>query len=277
MADNPLSIRVNEETKALFNELAEKAEFENKGDFITRLLTMYQSEQTKESSLVLRPAIEAVETLTSRLLEVLCGAGAVLITNEEKHRQELDQQSASFEETRTLLQQRIAEMDQELVKAEEDMQALTLSKEAAESKQDDFQQQLRQLENAIRDKAALIDEYKSKNDALSAIVAEYKSFSDENKELVQQVNKIKQENISLQSQLEELHREKERLKQSMMIENKAAMIEMRQELQAKMEEQQSRHAAAISDYENKVRELLSLDASVKAPQSEKEAKIDAEN
>ena len=79
MAESPLAIRTSEQTKALFNELAEKGDFENKGEFLNRLLTQYQIENTKNDVSVLKPAIEAVETLTSRLLEVLTGAGAIII------------------------------------------------------------------------------------------------------------------------------------------------------------------------------------------------------
>jgi len=38
MAENPLAIRAPENVKALFNELAEAGNFENKGEFLNRLL-----------------------------------------------------------------------------------------------------------------------------------------------------------------------------------------------------------------------------------------------
>jgi len=113
MADTPLSIRTSDETKALFSELSERGNFENKGEFLSRLLILYQAENTKGSAPLLKPAIEAVETLTSRLLDVLNGAGAIIETDKERHRQELDGHKASYEETRALLQQRITALEQE--------------------------------------------------------------------------------------------------------------------------------------------------------------------
>ncbi|MCL1785625.1 MAG: hypothetical protein FWG39_00545, partial [Alphaproteobacteria bacterium] len=67
MADNPLAIRASDEVKALFNELSDRSDFDNKGDFLNRLLILYQSESTKKDVAVMKPAIETVEQLMSRL------------------------------------------------------------------------------------------------------------------------------------------------------------------------------------------------------------------
>jgi len=51
---------------------------------------------------------------------------------------------------------------------------------------------------------------------------------------------------------------KNRMKNSLILEKDTALLKLKSEFQAKLEEQQIRHTAAISDYENKVRELLSV-------------------
>jgi len=269
MAENPLSIRVSEETKELFNQLVEKEEFENKGEFLNRLLTSYQAEATKKNVSIIKPAVEAVETLTSRLLEVLNGAGAAIITKDEMRQQELDEQRKSFEETRALLQQRITTLEQESAEGEERIQQFISDKEATEGKAAEFQQQIRQLENTINDKTALVEQYKEKNDTLSSIVSEYKLAAAENKSLNDNVNGLKQENESLQRQINELKQDNQRisdankqelqhLKDKLLIEKDAALLELKQQFQDKLEEQQVRHTAAIGGYENKVKELLSF-------------------
>ena len=280
MADSPLAVRVSDETKELFNQLSESGEFENKADFINRLLTLYQAEQMKGSVSTLKPAIEAVETLLSRLIEILAGVGATITINDDKQKQQLDDQRASFEETRGLLQQRITFMEQERNDNEERAAALLSEMESANKNVSELQQQIRQLESTINDKAALVEEYKAKNDTLNSIVLEYKTAAAENRDLNDSVNSLKQVNNSLQQQIDELTREQQRqaegftheqqlqvdahkielenLQASLSLQKETSLLELKQALQVKAEEQQAKHAAAISEYENKVRELLNL-------------------
>jgi len=255
MAENPLAIRVSEETKELFNRLAETSNFENKGEFLNRLLTLYQSEKMKDNVSTLKPAVEAVETLTDRLLEILNGTGAMILTKDEKHREELERQQLSFEETRMLLQQRITALEEDYAVNEERIQAFISDKENAGAKADELQGQIKQLENAIEDKTALVNEYKEKNDTLNSIIAEYKASASENKKLSNDVNILQQENIGLQRQIEELineqarqaelrERDQEHLRNSLTLEKETALLELKTQCQNRLEEQQTKHAAA---------------------------------
>jgi len=253
-----ISIRASEETKALFKEIMEGSSFENHGDFLNRLLTQYQAETTKKTASMLRPAIEAVETLTGRLFEILNGAGATIAVYEENHVRELDGQRISFDETRALLQQKITSLEQGQSEYEKQIQSLLSDKEADKAKLDEFQQQMRHLENAISDKSALIEEYKEKNDALNSIVSEYKDAAMENRKLSMDVNSLKHENMSLQGKIDGFAGEIEHIKNSLMMDKDKALLQLKQEYQNKAEEQLVKHSAMISDYENRVRELLSL-------------------
>jgi len=288
MPDTPLAVRVNDETRALFNELAERSEFENKGDFLNRLLIQFQAEKMKDNVSMLRPAIEAVETLTSRLLDVLNGAGAIIATKDETHQQALDEQRLSFESTRGLLQQRVDALQQESIEAEERGALLLSERKTAEAKVAELQQRIEQLEGAAADKDALIAEYKDKNDTLSSIISEYKTAAAENKTLNESVNNYKQENESLQRQLDELRREQQRqagahtaeldnLRTSLQLQKDAALLELRQELQAKAEAQQERHATVVSEYQAKIENfLLEREASVpKVPSKRAPRKVPA--
>jgi hypothetical protein len=110
--ENPLAIRTTEDAKARFAKLAEAGGFDSKGEFFERMLTMYESEAAKEMATKLKPAIEAVEELTSRLFVVLNGAAAAIATDEEKQKQELAKQRDSFIQMQDLLQGRIDELEE---------------------------------------------------------------------------------------------------------------------------------------------------------------------
>ena len=267
--ENPFAIRISEETKELFNKLANEGDFENKGEFLNRLLTMYQSEDTKKSVSMLKPAIEAVDALTNRLLEILNGTGAIITTNEEKQKQELDRQRTSFEETRELLQRRIATLERDHVEDEERIKSFLLDKEQAEWFTKELQARIGELEAIVTDKQDLINEYKEKLDTQMTIANEYRRASEENKGLINDVNNNKQVNISLQQELDKLkqdqekqieisRQEKDNLKTALLLEKEAALLDLKTQYQGKIEEQQARHAATIGQYENKVRELLGM-------------------
>jgi len=155
MADNPLSIRTSEGVKALFNELAETGEFENKGEFLQRLLIQYQLEAAKNDVSVMKPAIEAAETLSARLLEILNGTAAAILTKNEEGKKEL-------EDTKVQMQGRIAELEQERNEDAERIQLL--SAELTE-----LHGEIKRLENAVADKNALIKAHKHNSDTQSKL------------------------------------------------------------------------------------------------------------
>ena len=262
-----ITLNVSDETKKLFYDLSEQPEVKSKEDFLNRLLVLYQAEQVKESVSLLKPAIEACQELNARMLEVLTGAAAMQATAEEKHIRALDEQKTSFEETRSLLQQRIAYMEQSTAEAEKRANLLNAERENAESKAAELLQQIGRLESAIADKSALVDEYKSKNDSLTGLVAEFQKAAAENKDLSESINQYKQDNGKLQQQIADMHREKERqagthttemgnLRTSLQLEKDAAILELRQKLQAEAEERQAKYAAQIAEYQARIENML---------------------
>jgi hypothetical protein len=143
MADNnPLAIRASESVKALFNELAESGDFENKGEFLDRLLVIYQLESAKTDVSVMKPAIEVAQTLTARFLEVLNGTAAAILTKEEKAMQEL-------ESTKAHLEERIAELERGRDEDAERIQTLCAENIEHLSK-------IMHLESVVSDKDALL-------------------------------------------------------------------------------------------------------------------------
>ncbi len=260
MAENPLAIRVSEEVKTLFNELSEQGEFDNKGEFLNRLLVSYQSELTKKDVSMMRPAIETVEALTTRLLELLNGTAAAITTRDEKHLQELDEQKKSFEETRTLLQQRITSLEQDKLADEERIQGFAEDKDTAERRAAELQDRIKELEQAVTDKQALIEEYKNKNDTLTSIVEEYKAAAAENKTLhaenIDYERKIEVQEAQIKTLKEKAEEQEtrhagelERLKDTLHIEREKALLNLRTTHQQESQAQQDL-------YNDKVQALL---------------------
>ena len=150
MADNPLAIRVTENVKMLFNELAQSSEFENKGEFLERLLVQYQLETAKKQVPVMQPAIEATESLCSRLLEVLNGTAAAILTRDEKNNQELEDMKAQMQEY-------IVELERT---RDEDAKRI----EVFEVRQAELLDEINRLESTLADKDALLKAHKDSLD-----------------------------------------------------------------------------------------------------------------
>jgi len=268
MADN-LTIRLSEETKALFNEMAEREEFANKGDFLNRLLTQYHAENIKESVPIMEPAIKATQDLMTRLTEILTGIAGQIVTNNEKHGQQLEEQRLSFEGTRQLLQQRIDNISASLAEAEERSAFLLTERESTDAKVAELLQQIERLKNAASDKDALIAEYKSKNDSLTGIISEYTETVEKSKAFEELINNLTQTNNDLQRQLERQADTHTSELNNLMLQKDRELLELRQQLQTESERRQAEHATTIRElqveYANTVKALLSERAPIQEP------------
>ena len=269
MAESPLAIRVNEETKELFNRLADESAFENKGEFLNRLLTLYQTEVMKSnaSASVLKPALDAIETLTSRLYDIVRGAGETIAANEEKRDQELNDKLASKDDLIMTLQQQIESLKRDRVEDEERAALLISEREAAESKAAELQQLIGQQKNAASDKDDLIAKYKEKTDSLGDIVAEYKEAARKSGELEKTVSDLTQANAGLQRQIDELIREHQRqleaskveqgnLRTSILLQKDKELLEQRQQFQTEAEERHAKYIMELTEYQGMVKDLL---------------------
>jgi small-conductance mechanosensitive channel len=167
LKENPLAIRTTESAKARFAKLAESGGFDSKGEFFERMLTMYEGEAAKEKAAKLKPAIEAVEVLTSRLFEVLSGAAAAIAADEEKQSHELAKQRDSFAQTQALLQERIDELEGRCSDSDGLTEKIgTLENELADAK--------RKLEAADLEKSkALLELEERHNERYSKAVADF--------------------------------------------------------------------------------------------------------
>ena len=278
MANEPLSIRISDEARERFNNLLENGNFAKNGDLLTAMINAYETEGTTEYEPTVRPAIETIQVALARSVDVLKGVGAVLMAKDDKNKKDLDEQREGFEKTNALLQQRIAGLETALAESEERAAALLSEAEASESKNTVLQQQIKSASESANDKALLVDEYIKKNDTLTSIIAGQQGQAAENENLKGLVATLTNEKGDLQRRIDDLVRhqasageahaaEIENQRKALTFDKDAGMLELKQNLQMRLEEQQARYAAAleelqnrytkiIADYENKVKDLL---------------------
>jgi len=160
MADT-LSIKVSDENKELFKQLAEENCL-SQGDFLNRLLSQYQTQAAKGATGRLQPAYEVIETLTSRLLDVVKGADSIIATIEEERHSEVETQQKLYE-------QKITEYDKQI--------------KLLSSENDELEKQVSELEQ----KVAELKEDIEKNDTIQDMLVEYRNAVEEMKQIKQGV------------------------------------------------------------------------------------------
>lgn len=138
----------------------------------------------------------------------------------------------------------------------------------------DNDKQLDHLESNLRDKNLIVEEYKSKNDMLLSDLAEYKKFKievEQYKNLLAdaQAREIDKDNIikdndykinHLNESMEKLKQDNQKELESIKKENelniKLAVAGIKEELNNKLREEQTKHNSEVETYQAKYKELL---------------------
>jgi len=284
MADN-MSIRVSDDVKERFNELAAASDVDNKGDFLDQLLLVYQSEMTKRELPILKEAIEASQAFMWRLTDIFQGVSAAISIERERSQNEMECQKSSFEGIRTLLEQRLNNVQNELAESEARAENILTEKQELENKilsldervkQADAAriQQGKQVEDSLNDKNALIDELKSKVSNLNEMVVSFQAAVNERDALRENMVSLKHENTVLKNRIDEVHEkikqqagafdtEKVTLLREAELQKGVEILELRQAHQDQLEEYQRKHNESIAAYELKIRDIWSLLESVR--------------
>ena len=278
MADVNLQIRVDEELKDLFNKLADESGLKNREEFTERLITLYLSEQAKEQAPLLKPAIESVETLTARLLEVLNGAAATIVTKEEGQQKKLDEQQKSFDETRALLQQRITFLEEAQSENEQHMQTVKDAAQRADQQAEGLRVRIGELEKALQDKQALIDTLTPIVNENKGAVEDNRRLQSDNDDLMRKIQNAEMQISTLKDEtarLTEQHsKDLDRQKDTLNLEHENALLNVKSLHQDKLQELreamlkaesahqdalralQDKHSQKIEDYEAKIFNLI---------------------
>jgi len=155
------SLRLSDDTKEQIKAVLEKGGYKNIDDMLNAVLRQQQADMTKDSAPMLTPAIEAVETLTSRIIDVLTGAGRTIEANEDKQKGEIERLRASSQE-------RIAGLEQQLTESKTEIVSLAASKEVAAREIERLTAELVTAKALI----ATLQEQQAANAALTTLIAE---------------------------------------------------------------------------------------------------------
>lgn len=138
----------------------------------------------------------------------------------------------------------------------------------------EYNKQLEHLDNNLKDKNLIVEEYKSKNDMLLSDLKDYKQYKielEEYKKLLADAqarnidlsNSIKEKDyniIQLNKNLEKLpqdhQKELEQLKKENQLNIKMEIAEVKEELNNKLSQEQLKHNADIQEYQTKYKTLL---------------------
>jgi len=279
MADN-MSIRVSDDVRERFNELAKIGDFDNKGEFLDQLLLVYQSEMTKRETPILKEAIAASQAFMWRLMEIFQGVSAAIVIERENSEKEAESQKSKFNDIRSLMEQRINNLQNELSESEIRADGILSDKQILEGKAAALEeraeqadksriQQEKQIEESISDKNTLIEELKSKISSLNEVIISLKEAENENSVLKTTIETLKQERANLKGQVEEAQyknirqtenfsAEKEALLKEAQLQKGTEILELRQANHNQLEEYQRKHNESIAAYEEKIRDLWNL-------------------
>lgn len=285
MADNNVfSVRLEEQDKEKLLQMIQDSGRSNK-EFMTVLLSAYELNKTKVDIPDIAKDIEGLQALTQRINEYYVNIG--------KRIEDIQKlKDVQYTKDMDIYINRIDTLKSENQKLSDDSLELKQAYNNACNDNEEYKKQLEQNEQIQESNKALIKEYQSKIDTLSGIIEEYKGYKAENEKLkvlladsntkaMQQENLIKEKDFNIDKLNEDLRakdnnignlKEKhdEELKQvnnkhiqeveSIKKENeltiKLAIAEVKDELNNKLNEEQLKHNAEISEYQTKYKMLL---------------------
>jgi chromosome segregation ATPase len=266
-----IAVRASEELQAKFKKFADEGDFKNNGEFLSHLLTLHAAQETGQKIPTLEGAITAVKDLTDRVMNILIGAGEVMIANEEKRQTAAEAicTEAEAKANAAIVQVESLKVEAGILKGEID---------AAKSAASEAQKRIVELEGINSDKSALVDELKLKIDGLETVIARQTRAVQEAKDAKGELNELHEKTHNLKTEMErqkeqtifnlreakcEHETEMERLK----ISHEKALFEVEKRLNtesrdreakaaAEAGERQAKHTAQIDGYEKKVMALM---------------------
>lgn len=255
--------KVSPELKEKLERLAVESGLDTQEAFIEHLAALYELQRLKEGNgSGYAKQLEELEYHLRRPLDLFIG----MVETEAAARL---QQTQQHDETLAARAATILAQEQEL--AESKKIAKMLNDElVALSKEYETQTKLvEQLGAAVQDKAALVEEYRSKNDTLAGLVNDYKTAADENKALAAEVSRLTvltdkqgEHVLALEGDLkalDELRAEQlrqaeerqtaalERLSERKDVEREREILALRTEYQAKLEAAQTEATARLRE------------------------------
>jgi len=244
MADTTYSVKISEEDQERLKNLVGESGMSSK-EFFTNLLSIYELQRAKELAPIITADVEELETLTRRINGIFVNVAERVNTLQRDTAEQMRQAQDTNTGTIELLQQRISGLEEERLQDEQRIQGFISDKELAESRTDELQHRIKDMEAAAVDKQALIDQYKEKLDTQTGIVNEYKQAADEAKAIQRENNELEAKIKEQQAQLDALGLERDR-----------QVIELERQHTRELQALQAEYSGKLNEYESTVRGLL---------------------
>lgn len=279
MADNntPFSVRMEQEDKEKLIQLIQDSGKSNK-EFMTSLISIYELNKAKIKLPDIAKDIEGLEALTKQINDYYVNMGK-RIENIQKSR------DIEFTKETEIYKSRIESLKADNDKINEDYEAL---QQSYNNSCDDYKKckaQLDQLQENLKDKNLLTEEYKEKNDTLAGLLNEYKQYkidTEKSKKLLEdlQTKNVELNNIiknkdsiieKLNDEVASVKNDKEKtiqelnnkysadieaIKEKLELEKGNALLELRTQHQQEQQKLQHTHNEEIQEYQSKYKELL---------------------
>ena len=160
MADATYSVKVSSEDQERLKALVNESGL-NQKDFFVQLLSIYELQKARENTPIMASDIDELETLTRRINSIFINVAERIETQQRDFTAQVEQVKEASAGTIELLQKRINEQETERQQANELTYTYLQEKEQAEQQANDLRSHIIELESALTDKQALIDELKN--------------------------------------------------------------------------------------------------------------------
>jgi len=262
-------------------------------EYFNKVVTLMEMENVKQNELFAVNTTE-LQDITSRIYNMfigLCDQGNSFLSNKDV---ELEELKVKYKDMLSSKEERITILSDELQGVYENLEVLQVENNNNSSEliniHLDYSKQLEQLEQSIKDKASLIEEYKYKNDMLLGDLSECKQYKvdiEEHKKLLAEVqgrendlrdslsdkdNTINQLNNTVDRLNEDNIKALEQIKRELSMNKQGEILELKQDHQTMVQELNSKHNNEVSTYQDKYKSVLEELEQLRVELHEKETK-----
>lgn len=204
MADNsPFSVRMDQDDKDKLLQLIQESGRSNK-DFMSVLISAYELNKAKIEIPDIAKDIEGLQALTERINDYYVNIGK-RITDIQNSK------DLQFTKEVEVYKNRVETLKAENDKLDADYTNIQQIYNNISAENEELKKQLEHLQESLRDKTLIVEEYKGKNDSLLSIVEEYKGY----KTQIEEYKKLMAETQNSKLELENSIRDKDSIIQKL--------------------------------------------------------------
>lgn len=230
-------------------------------EYFNKVVSVMELENVKKNNIFAVDATE-LQQLTQRICNIfigLCDQGNSFLSNKSE---ELEQLKNKYKDM-------LLDKDNSITKQNEELQQVYNNISILQSENDnnknelmniktEYNKQLQQLENNLKDKTLIVEEYKQKNDMLLSDLQEGKQYKEQYKALQKEMEQLKVDNESLKDINNKLINDNNLVNNK--LNNNAEMIEFYKsnntELKADIKVLEQQHKQEIEQYKEEQKEQL---------------------